>query len=905
MRRETRINGIRRLFRLPPTRASVERDVSEEIRFHIESRTADLIARHVAPDAARAQAEREFGDPDAARHEITVVDQRRVGRRDRAARWESIWRDLMYSVRALRRQPAFTAVVVLTLALGIGANATMFGLVDRLLLRPPARLIAPDRTGRVYIARLRLDGTERIDRNINYLRYTEMRDAAQSFDAMAAFFNEEQVVGSGTDARHMIVSDVSASFWSMFDARAVAGQLFTAADDQTPSGAPVAVLGHEYWTSAFGAREDAVGTALQIGGRVYTIIGVAPPGFTGMSPSPVAAFIPITAAGADQVGSQYYQNYSFSWLEIIARRRPSVSIEAASAELGYLFRVSLERQYATSPNPPSIDRLKPRAVFGSIFADRGPLASPTAPVATWTFAVAFIVLLIACANVANLMLARAVSRRREVAVRIALGVRRGRLVGQLLMEVALLALLAGGAGLLLAQWVGGFAQAALMPDVEWGGTITDRRIVLFGVALALLAGSLIGILPAIQIGRPDVVEGLKESGRDGSASRSRVRWILLATQGALSVVLLLGAGLFVRSLHNVRSLDLGVDADHLVYARIDLRGTPLSRAEGRALRDRMLERAQQLPMVTSAAVTATVPFYQSLNEDIYTPGADSLNARGDFYLDAVSPSYFQTTSTAILHGRGIEPSDADGSALVVVVSRSMAERVWPGADPIGKCLRVGADTAPCRGVVGVVQDLRWGTFEDTGLMQYYVPLTQYSVGGGVYIRTRDDARQVTEAVRVELQRLMPGSAYVDARPLRDIIDPNMRSWRMGATMFTLFGALALFLVAVGLYSTIAYGVAQRIHEFGVRSALGATASRTLVMVLGEGVRVVVAGVAAGLILALAASSRMAAYLFRVSPHDAATIATVVVTLLTVSVIASLVPAWRATRVDPVTALRAE
>ena len=909
MSREPRIRGIRRLFRFPGTAESVGRDVDDEIRFHLETRTAALIAQGLDAAAARGQAEREFGDARAAHEELAMVARRRAGRERRAAWWDGAGHDLRYTVRGLWQHTGFTTVVVVTLALGIGANATMFGLVDRLLLRPPRYMSSPDRTGRVYLVQRRVDGSQRIDNNINYLRYAELRDETRSFDEMAAVFEGDEVVGTGDAARPLRIGMASASVWKLFDAPPVLGRVFGDDEDRTPAGTPVAVLGHDYWRTEFAGSRDVLGRQLLIGGRLYTIIGVAPPGFTGMSLTNVAAFVPITAAAADMIGAEFHRNYNTSWLEIIARRRPGVGLDAATADLTRVYRLTMERQISQSASPAAtaaaLERVKPSVILGPVLTQRGPKRGADAKVATWVLGVAVIVLLVACANVTNLLLARAVGRRREIAVRVALGVSRGRLVSQLLMESLVLSILAGAAGLLLAQWGGGIVRAALMPDVAWGSVLADRRLLVVGFALALLVGLITGLAPALQASRSDIAESLKSGGREGSHHRSRLRSMLLIVQGALSVLLLVGAGLFVRSLHNVRALDFGLDVRRIVWVRIDARGTPIPRPERAALLRRLEERARALPGVENAARTATVPFRQSINEDLFAPGVDSVNRRGDFYLNAVSPEYFATTGTQIVRGRAITVADGAGAAPVVVVSRSTARTIWNTEDVLGKCLKVGADTSPCREVIGVAQDMRWGTFGDDGARQLYLSDVQYAGPLGLYVRTRGDARMAREAIRLELQRLAPGVAYIEAHSLQDLIDPNMRPWQLGATMFTLFGLLALVLAGIGLYSAIAYGVSQRRHEIGVRLALGAAGRDIVRMVLGEGMRVILIGIAVGIVLALAGGRLVASLLFGVEARDPVTITIVAVTLLMVAIIASLLPAWRAARVDPVTALRVD
>jgi putative ABC transport system permease protein len=422
----------------------------------------------------------------------------------------------------------------------------------------------------------------------------------------------------------------------------------------------------------------------------------------------------------------------------------------------------------------------------------------------------------------------------------------------------------------------------------------------------LAAGILTGLAPAVQSSRADVSTALKSGGATGGIYRSRLRTSLLVFQAALSVVLLVGAGLFVRSLRNVRALDLGYDPNRVAFVSTEMRGVHLPVPELAALKRRLVERARQLPGVENAGRTLTVPFMINSIEDLFVPGIDSVNRLGDFYLHAVSEGYFATIGTRILRGRGITEADRAGAPPSVVVSQSMARKLWPGKEPLGQCVKVGADTMPCSTVVGIAEDIRRGSFSKDEGLQYYVSIDQRGRNtGGLFVRTRGDARREADRVRRELQKLMPGVSYVTAAPLQDILDREARAWQLGATMFTIFGGIGLLLAAVGLYAVMAYNTAQRTHELGVRIALGAQAGDVVRLVVAGGLRVAVVGVAIGAVVALVAGRFIAPLLFDISPTDPSIFAVVAVTLLATAAAASLVPAWRATRVDPNVALRTE
>jgi predicted permease len=644
-----------------------------------------------------------------------------------------------------------------------------------------------------------------------------------------------------------------------------------------------------------------------INGRTFEVIGVAPAGFTGVDLDRVAAWIPLSAAAEGIGGPEWYREWNMRWVQVLGRLRPGVAIPQASADATLAHAQAL----AARPNAPATTNGEPRAIFGPLLRERGPRQTESAKVATWLAGVSFIVLLIACANVANLLLARAMRRRREIAVRLALGVGRARLVGQLMTESLVLAALGGVAALLLAQWGGGLLRAVLLPDVAWVGGLGDARMVGFTATAVVLSGVLSGLAPVLQATRSDLAGALKAGTREGSYQRSRLRTTLLVAQAALSVVLLVGAGLFVRSLRNVRSLDLGYSADRVLFVDVDMRGLGYTPAEEVGLYERLHERLRTLPGVERASLAASTPFYSSIVPDMIIPPWDSLPTlpSGGPYLNAVSHDYFAVMGTRIARGRGFTEEDRLGAPRVAIVSETMARVMWPGQDALGKCIKLSdSATTPCSEVVGIAPDGHWRDIRREPAMQLYVPLEQKQWTGNLralFLRPRGDRAVVAQQVRREVQAEAPKLPFVDVRLLQDLVDPEVRPWQLGATMFGVFGGLALLLAAVGLYGTIAYTVTQRTHELGVRVALGAQSTDVIRLVVGQGVRIAVVGIALGAGIALAGGRAVRALLFDISPNDVTVFATVTVVLLLVSVAASLIPAWRAARVDPNIALRAD
>ncbi|HKO15418.1 MAG TPA: ADOP family duplicated permease [Gemmatimonadaceae bacterium] len=829
----------------------------------------------------------------------------------RADWMDALSQDLRYALRGLRLKPGFTVAVVLTLALGIGANAAIFSIVDRLLFRAPPMLVRPALTHRVYLAQT-YRGKERAGGGVQYARYVDLTRWTNSFARTAEFTERDLAIGVGDNAREMRVGIVSASFFGFFDAPPVLGRYFSVREDTPPSGTPVVVLSYGMWQTKFGGRSDALGARLQIGPTIYNVIGVAPAGFSGLWPSqPPVAWIPITTYAAAEWPTlrdeSWWTTYHWIWAQMIVQRKPGVSIAAADADLTRAFRRSYEAQRASSPHQPPAALSRPRAIAASILSERGPNQSATAKVALLIGGMALIVLLIACANVANLLLARALRRRREIAVRLALGVGRGRLLSQLLTESILRAAAGGVAGMLVAQWAGAGLRAAFLEKGSVSTVIGDTRTLIFAGAAALVAGLLTGLAPVWQASRTQLASDLKAGAREGTYHRSRVRVGLLLLQGALSVLLLVGAGLFVRSLENVKSLHLGYDVDPVLIVNLEMRGVALDSAHAVALRQELLRTTQDIPAVTHAALNTSIPFWSTWDVDLHVAGIDSVSRLGQFDLNAVTPDYFATLGTRILRGRGIEAQDAANAPRAMVVSEDMAKRLWPGRDALGQCVRVGADTVPCTYVVGIAENIRNNSLSDEqGYYYYYLSSAQFHPQQtGLFVRTRGEATAQVEAIRRRLQSVMPGASYVTVTPFADIIGQQTRSWRLGATMFVAFGALALALAAIGLYSVIAYNVVQRTHEMGVRIALGAQRGDVVALVVRQGVWLGVAGIGIGAALALASAQWLKPLLFDESPRDPVVYVFVVLVLLTVATVASAIPARRAARVDPNVALRAE
>ena len=875
-------------------RDRLDAELDDEMRFH------------------REQLEREVG-PEEARRRLGNVT---IARQDARERWSVPWmdhlqQDVRYALRGLRRSPGFTVTVILTLGLGIGANAAMFGVIDRLMFRPYPYLRDPGTVHRVYLQSTDR-GQVRVSGGTEYARFLDFKRWSQGYSQIAAFSQGATAIGVGEGAREFRVARVSGTFFDFFDARPALGRWFTAAEDTTPRGADVAVIGYEYWQNEFGGRSDVLGEPIQIGNITATIIGVAPRGFMGVSDgeSP-AAFIPITTyAGSNPNRSDretYYTRYNWGWLSFMLRRKPGMTVEQLDQDLTAAYGKSWDAEQAIDPFQPREDA-QPRAFVAALKTAAGPNGGVESKTLLWVSGVAVIVLLIACANVMNLMLARLLRRRRETAVRLALGVSRGRLLAQSMTESLILALLGCASGVLIAQWGGAALRALYASQGAGEDIVTDARTLGVAVAAALVCAILTGIIPALLGTRADLAGALKAGSREGTHQKSRMRVALLVLQGAMSVILLVGAGLFVRSLGNVRQMRLGFDPGPAIIASRNMRGMQLDSAALVDLSRRLLERAQNIPGVRHAALVSSVPFWSTSSTSFFVTGIDSVRRLGRFTYQTATADYFNAMGTRIVRGRPFTDSDRAGTARVVVVSEAMGRVLWPGKDPLGQCIRVGADSMPCTTVVGIAEDAVQNSLTDEDARyRYYMPLDQYGPtrGGYVLLRVEGDAEAAQDRIRRELQAVMPGQSYITTRPLQELIDGQRRSWLVGATMFVAFGVLALLVAAVGLYGVIAYGVAQRMHEMGVRIALGARSGDVVRLIVGQGVRLAAAGIAIGLLVAVLVAPKIQPLLFQQQARDPATYGFVAAMLLAVALLASLLPARRATRADPNTALRSD
>ena len=883
-------------------RADVAADVEDELRFHFEERVTALVALGRSPDEARAEAVAEFGDVGSVRDALRTIDARMVQQRRRAFWWDAARQDLRYAVRSLGRARGLAATIVLTLALGIGLDAAMFSFLSAVFLRPPTGIAQPDALRRVWAHHF-ITGNDVpfAALSFSYPDYLEMSRALTGSARLAVYESDHVTLGRGDGAPTVHVDYASANLLPLLGARTSPGRTFAPDEDRMGAGAPVAVLSHALWERRFDSDPAVIGRSILLDRQRYTVIGVARPDFSGIDLDATDVWVPLASMPAQPIGRlPWYETRNYMGLSVVARLSSGTDPRAVEARLTALLR------RPTTEGPPA-DTLE-RAELGSIIRARGPgKPEQQVAIAVRLGGVALIVLLIACANVSNLLLARAVQRRREIAVRLALGMSRVRLGALLLTETSLLAIAAAVAASLAALWGGSLLRGVLMPDTHWAAPVFDWRVGAFTAVVALAAGIATGFAPIAQSGREDLTVALKAGAREGGGQRSRLRTALLVVQGALSIVLLAGAGAFVRSLHNIEQLDLGFDVDHLVFAQVSFDDVP--GAQRRSMLEGTMplvaQRLAAAPSVERVAMASMAPMRGFSATRILLPGRDTLVfAQMGPVFTAVSPDYFAATGMRVLRGRGIRSGAAE-----VVVNEELARTLWPGKSALGQCMQFRERTNPCYTVVGVVENAHHWEVTEAPWPEYYLPLDHMPVPGWapqvLVIRTAPaHAGVVAAEARRLLQEEFPG-AQPNVQAMAEVLAPVYRPWRLGAILFTVFGLLALCVAAVGVYSTLSYTVGQRGHEIGIRMALGARAGDVVRMVLHEALRIVAVGIAIGLALALLLGRLIAALLYGTTAHDPLTLAATASVLLGVAIVAALLPARRAARVDPMVALRAD
>ncbi|MPY90487.1 MAG: FtsX-like permease family protein [Luteitalea sp.] len=887
---------LRALFR----RGQVEQELDEELRYHLEKDIDRHIAGGMSPAEARFAVRRGFGNVEALKEESRDARGTRL--------FEDCAQDVRHATRTLRKSPGFTAAAVLTLALGIGMTTATFSIVHGVLLRS----LPFDEQNRVVMLHTLIEGEGPSDRVLSPPNFMSLREEeTRSFAEIAAHLPDDATLVGVGEAQRLEGASVSAGFFEALGVDPLLGRTFRPEENE-PGGERVVVLGHALWQQQFGGDLDVIGRAILLDETPHTVIGVMPPGFD--FPGECALWAPLGYGGYFSATTTEGR-YRNSNVPALARLRPGVSLEAARAELRSLGRYLEERFPETNTGTSFTARPLHEELVGDV---RTPLLL--------LFGAVGLVLFIASANVAGLLLARAAGRREEVAVRAALGARRGRIVRQLVTESLVLGLGGGLLGLLLAFW----ATERLvtmwpeeLPRLE--AIRVDGTVLAFAFGIAIAASVLAGLLPAFRAAGDELAVTLQSGGRSGLGSQrgQRFRGALVVGQLALAVVLLVGAGLLLESFVRLTSVDSGFRTERILSFRLSLPGAAYgSDGQVRAFYGRFLERVEQHPGVRSAAAISRLPIGQTSAFDtrlrvegrtlrgvrgahVSSPGEEELNVR------LVSPAFFQTMGVPILRGRGITEQDSTGSLPTVVINEAAAERLFAGEDPLGRrLLDFGYDpieeAAYAFTIVGVVGDVRSRGLEREPEPEAYfahaqVPLSSMSI----VVRAAGDPLALTSTIRRELKALDPNLPAPEFRTFEQVLADSVSRPRFFTTLLSLFSAVALILAAVGIFGLLSFAVAQRTHEIGIRIALGASPRTLVETVVREALVLVVIGLSLGTGGALALTRLLESQLFDVSATDPVTFAGVVLVLGAVALLASLVPAWRAATVDPLVALRTE
>jgi predicted permease len=871
------------------SRKNLDDELALELESHIQMHTEDNVRSGMTPEEARRQALIKLGG---------VLPTEEQYRRQRGFPLiETLLKDLRYGMRRLLRSPGFTAIALLSLALGIGANTAIFSLVNTVALRPlpverPEQLVSlTNATG------------NRLFPTFSYPNYRDFRDRNDLFAGLVAYrFAPLNLSHDGVNER-LWGYVVTGNYFKVLGIKAARGRLISPEDDLQPGAHPVAVISYQYWQQRFGADAGVVGKSIVANGRSYSVIGVAPQGFFGTEI--IAApelWFPMAMQAEIDVGSNWLDKRGVENVFVIGRLKPNVTVPQAQAALTSI-ALQLEREYPEINEGKRVSISPPGMMGGTM---RGAILG----FAGLLMVIVAFVLLLACTNLANLLLARAADRRKEIAVRLSLGASRLRIVWQLMAESMLLAIGSGLLGLLLAYWLVSLA-VALKPPVDVPLLIdlhVDYRVLLFTCLISLATGLLFGLLPALQATKVDLLTALKDETPGVGTRRSWLKNGLIVLQVALSLVLLVSGALMLRALQRAQTLNLGFNPQNAVELSFDLRLQGYDKGRGMEFQRQLLERVRALPGVQSAGIVDLAPvdlhFTRTL---LFIEGQISERAANAprAMSSRASSGYFQAMSTRLLQGRDFNERDDERAPQVAIVNEAFARRFWPGQDPLGKRFAQGSADAPMLQVVGVVEDGKYAGLNEEPQPYVCRPISQAFIGTNtVIVRTSTDSQKMLALVRREAQRLDPQMPLSGKLLVERLAMPLLPA-RIAASVLGSFGLLALVLAAIGIYGVMSYTVTRRTHEIGIRVALGAQAADVLRLIIGQGMTLALIGVAVGLSLALLITRLMRSLLFGVSASDPLTYAGVVALLSAVALLACYLPARRATKIDPIVALRNE
>jgi len=875
----------------------VSREIDREMAFHVAERVDELVASGMSERDAFRLARRQLGN--------YTLQRERTREADLMTWLESLGTDLKYAVRMLRDSPGFSSVAIISLALGIGANTAIFSLIDAVMLKylPVSH---PEQLVQI---------TQREENPVftNPI-WEQFRDRQDVFSGAFAYGDDGFDLSTGGESRYILGNWVSGDFFSTLGVKSARGRLISADDDKR-GGPAVAVLSYGFWLKEYGGKAETIGKTISLDNHPFEIIGVTAPGFFGVDVGQAAeVFIPIASEAIIHGKTSMLDHRSAWWLQVVARPKPDVTVQQVQARLNSLapdiFAATVPQRW----------RAEDQQRYLSNYFNVTPAASGQSelrrqygPALITLLIICGVVLLIACINVANLLLARAAAREREIAIRVGLGAGRGRLVRQLLTESMLLAVVGAALGVLFAQWGSRLLVGLLSAGrnrVFLDLTI-DRRVLGFTAAVGIATGLLFGLAPAWRLSRVSPVSAMKARGVAEGHSRLNLGKILVTAQVGLSLVLLAAAGLMLGTFRNLSVLDPGFERDHVLLVRLDARNGhyPVERRLG--LYQEILNRLRAIPSARQASSSAVTPVgHMMWNEEIIVDGfVPSSRDDATVFFNRISEGYFETLRTPFLAGRDFNNGDRVGSKPVAIINQTMAEKFFPGTNPIGAQFRIQDDATlgPAIEIVAVVKDAKYQKLREQTLPTAYVPLAQEDKPGlsmNFELLATGKPSALVPAVTSAIAEINP-EVTLNFTTLEAQVSESLNLERLLATLSSFFGALALLLALIGLYGVMSYNVARRRSEIGIRMALGAQRIKLLLMVLGEVGLMVVIGLAAGLGAAFASARLISSFLYGVKPTDIATFALAAGLLAIVAGIAGYLPARRASRLEPMAALREE
>jgi len=901
-------------LRLSPAR---EAEIIDELSQHLDDRVRDWRASGLDAADARRAALGELSEPDALARWMRGLRQSHSPEELTAgAPFQSLvgdlWRDVVYAARMMRKTPAFAAAAILTLALGIGANTAVFSLVNATLLQrlPVAHR---DRLANVYRGAA--------STSLSYPAYVAIRDGNRTLDGCAAWASVTVSLHAEGTSDLVRGAIVSGNFFELLGIAPALGRLLMPFDDRQPRAHPVAAISDSFWRTRFAARPDIVGREVTVAGHPFTIVGVVPPAFVGprlgMQPQLYVPMMMQPIVRPPSAGYSGEQDPDLltkpnGWLSAIARVRSGVTFEQARDDLNAVIAAS-SAPPAAAPRP---DATTPRLELLPVDAGDPPDQRQLRATAWLLGGVVAAVLLIACANLANLLLTRNAARQREVAIRLAVGASRGRLVRQLLTESMVMALIGGAAGVVLAAGALALLQATPPPPGALPIVVDvaiDRRVLMFSMVLSIATGIVFGVAPALTASGTGLVTAMRSGAmRPARTTAVDMKSLLVVAQVAVSLMLIVIAGLFVRSLQSAQAIDPGFDRAQLLSAQLGINLLRYTRAQGQAFYEAVVERVEGLPGVESASVARVAVLTGAgrwLPMIVEGRAADSDAPRADprrVNINVVGRGFFSTLGIQLRAGRDLAAGDREGRPFVTVVNETLARQYFGDDSALGKRVSFTGPRGPWWEIVGVARDSTYARLGESPLAAAYLPVTQnHENGMTLYVRASVPPATLVASIRREIQAFDRNLPVPTIQTMDETIGASLYPARMGAWLMAVFGGLALALAAIGVYGVLSFSIARRTREMGIRLALGADANRLFTLVLREGMRLVLVGVAAGAAAALAASRSVESFLYGVSARDVPTFATAIAVLMAVALVACAIPARRAVHADPIAPLRSE